>query len=503
MTAAASGSSSGSSGPVIEVENVSRRFTIGAAQQQQSAGASDLREAFSSWMRFRRRRDGAEGSAELPPSREFWALKDVSFTVEPGTSLGIIGHNGSGKSTLLKLLTGIMKPTSGHLRTRGRIGALIEVGAGFHPELSGRENIFLNGSILGLSRKEIERKFDDIVAFAGLERFIDTPVKRYSSGMYMRLGFSIAAHVEPDILLIDEVMAVGDTQFQRKCIARMREFVAQGGAVIFVAHSMSLIAEVCPRTLWLDHGQLRYDGDSETAIEQYMAVVAAREDEEFKRNHPEEWAMREQERREAEEARRRAEEQEHAERERVEAERKEAERRAIERQNDPTQPSLLGVTLRDADGQERTRFRAGEPVTVRIGYRLPRPRANTVIGFEIIRSSDDLYMFAASNYQYDVVLPGQGHGGEEAAEFHIPFLALNEGTYRLRLSLFPEPDRDGWDRQPEHALENAVTFTVSAGVLAHGCVLLPVEWNPDMTVAAAAAVPSARTAVVAAQETPQ
>ena len=212
---------------IIQVTDVWKRFTIRTGQ------VGDLRERFNALRAPKK---------EAIPESIFWALKDVSFSVGPGQSLGIVGHNGSGKSTLLKLLTGILKPTQGEVKMKGRVGALIEVGAGFHPDLSGRENIFLNGSILGLSRREIERKFDDIVAFAGLEKFVDTPVKRYSSGMYMRLGFAVAAHTDPDILLIDEVLAVGDTFFQRKCLRHLENFVKKGGAVVFVSHAMTQVS---------------------------------------------------------------------------------------------------------------------------------------------------------------------------------------------------------------------------------------------------------------------
>jgi ABC-type polysaccharide/polyol phosphate transport system ATPase subunit len=454
----------------IEVDRVSKRFVVNAQR------ATDLREKLSRWARPR-----PEDHAE------FWALQDVSFNVGPGTSLGIVGHNGSGKSTMLKLLTGIMKPTCGAIRTRGRIGSLIEVGAGFHPELTGRENIYLNGSLLSLSRQEIASKFDAIVDFAGLEQFVETPVKRYSSGMFMRLGFSIAIHIDPDILVIDEALAVGDTQFQNKCLRRMKEFMTQGGTLVFVSHAMGQVAELCQQCVWLDHGKLLYYGETEEAVDRYMALVADREDEEFKRNHPKEWAIREAERLRAEEERRQAEEElRRAEEERIRAE-EEAKRRQAEEEADPNRSRLLGITLLDADGQARTHFRAGEAMTVRIAYRFARPRANAIIGFQIYRD-DGLYMFAASNYQYDLTLSHLPLQGE--IEFFVPFLSLNEGAYRFRLSLFPEPTEEGWDLRPEHVIENAVTFTVSAGPLAHGCAFLPVEWKVGSLPPLVAATPS-------------
>ena len=447
---------------VIEVEEVWKKFTLFQMQ------AGDLRERFAAL------RSGPSSQ----PDKELWAVKEVSFAVRPGESLGIVGHNGSGKSTLLKMLTGILKPTKGQIHLRGRVGALIEVGAGFHPDLSGRENIYLNGSILGLSRAEIARKFDDIVSFAGLEKFIDTPVKRYSSGMYMRLGFAVAANTAPNILLIDEVLAVGDAFFQRKCLRHLKEFVRQGGTVVFVSHSMAQVAELCETCLWLDHGALRYHGPTQEAIEHYMAMVLEREEAEFKQRHPEEWARREEERLQEEESQRIQEEMaglaESERKEREERLRHEAERRDQALRRDPTRSCLLGATIHDAHGRECAAFRAGEEMEVRVSYRVTHPRRNLVVGFEIIRS-DSLYLFSASNYQYEHPLPVEAGIGE--LRFRYSFLSLNQGSYRIRFSLFPEPDHEDWDRRPEHIIENDVTFTVDAGPLAHGCAFLPVVWE--------------------------
>jgi lipopolysaccharide transport system ATP-binding protein len=213
-----------------------------------------------------RRRD-----AEALHAREFWALEDVSFEVRRGEALGLIGSNGAGKSTILKLLSGIMRPTRGTITVNGRISALIEVGAGFHPDLTGRENVFLNGSILGMTKWEIQRKFDDIVAFAGLEDFIDTPVKRYSSGMYARLGFAVAAHVEPDLLIVDEVLSVGDYLFQQKCVDRMTSILAGGTTVLFVSHNLHAVSELCSRSVLLERGRMLANGPTDEVIRQYVA----------------------------------------------------------------------------------------------------------------------------------------------------------------------------------------------------------------------------------------
>ena len=200
---------------------------------------------------------------------EFWALKDVSFEVPTGTTFGVIGHNGSGKSTLLKTLTGILVPDQGSVKTVGRVSALLELGAGFHPELSGRENVFLNGAILGLKRKEIEQRFDDIVEFAGLEQFIDSPVKNYSSGMFVRLGFAVAANVEPDVLLIDEVLSVGDENFQRKSAAKIDQFRRDGRTIVFVSHGLDSVEQLCEIVAWLKHGEIQMIGPAAEVISAY------------------------------------------------------------------------------------------------------------------------------------------------------------------------------------------------------------------------------------------
>ncbi len=240
--------------PAITVEHVSKRFRLYHERNQSLKGAL-----------LRRRRGNFE---------EFWALRDVSLSVPEGASMGLIGENGSGKSTLLKCMARILRPDSGHISTRGKISALLELGAGFHHELSGRENIYLNGSILGLSRKELDRKFDDIVQFAGLDRFIDSPVKNYSSGMYLRLGFSVAINVNPDVLLVDEVLAVGDEQFQRRCKEKFAELRAQGRTVVLVSHALETIRELCDAAAWLDGGRLRSMGPVDEVVDSYLDAQA-------------------------------------------------------------------------------------------------------------------------------------------------------------------------------------------------------------------------------------
>jgi lipopolysaccharide transport system ATP-binding protein len=205
-------------------------------------------------------------------AREFWALQDVSFEVAPGEALGIIGPNGAGKSTALKLLTRILRPTRGHASVRGRVGALIEVAAGFHPDLTGRENIYLQGAVMGMQQPDIRRRLDEIVDFAGVGGFVDTPVKRYSSGMNARLGFAIAAHLDPEVLIIDEVLSVGDMAFQRKCLTRMQQFIADGVALVFVSHNLQAVAQLCRRALVLGRGQCIFDGPTEPALNHYITA---------------------------------------------------------------------------------------------------------------------------------------------------------------------------------------------------------------------------------------
>jgi len=257
------------SNSVISVENLSKSYRLG--QINTGTFSRDL-EAW--WARLRGRPNPHLRIGETDhgnrDGEELWALRDVSFTVEQGEVLGIIGRNGAGKSTLLKILSRVTAPTSGRIRVKGRVASLLEVGTGFHPELTGRENVYLNGAILGMTRQEVTRKFDEIVDFAGVEKFIDTPVKRYSSGMYVRLAFAVAAHLDPEILVVDEVLAVGDAEFQKKCLGKMGE-VAQGGrTVLFVSHNMAAVSSLCPVSLLLNRGELQVISKSELVIDEYL-----------------------------------------------------------------------------------------------------------------------------------------------------------------------------------------------------------------------------------------
>lgn len=265
---------------IISVENLSKSYLVG--HRGETAGSSNymaLRDVIGREIRNTARKavDVLRGRQVVDGDtvEQFWALRDVSFEVRQGEVLGIIGHNGAGKSTLLKVLSRITQPTLGRITLHGRVASLLEVGTGFHPELTGRENIFLNGAILGMSRTEIRKKFDEIVAFAEVERFLDTPVKRYSSGMYVRLAFAVAAHLEPEILVVDEVLAVGDAEFQRKCLGKMDEVSHRDGrTVLVVSHNLGLITSLCGRALWLDHGSLHEKGESQYVVGRYLATAS-------------------------------------------------------------------------------------------------------------------------------------------------------------------------------------------------------------------------------------
>jgi len=249
--------------PAIAIRGLGKRYRLGGGAAQYVTLRESLAGLFA--------RDGGARVA----ARDLWALRDVDLEIQPGEVVGVIGRNGSGKSTLLKILSRVVGPTCGEVELRGRVGSLLEVGTGFHSELTGRENIYLSGAILGMRRAEIKAKFDEIVAFAEIERFLDTPVKRYSSGMYVRLGFAVAAHLEPEILLVDEVLAVGDSEFQAKCLGKMSDVARGGRTILFVSHNMGAVGALCSRAVLLDHGRVVADGPSAAVVAQYAALGAS------------------------------------------------------------------------------------------------------------------------------------------------------------------------------------------------------------------------------------
>jgi lipopolysaccharide transport system ATP-binding protein len=259
--------------PAVRVHGLSKQYRLGARGGDGHPTLRDVitRAASAPWRAATRlARRGKSTTTAAAKFEHFWALKDVSFDVEPGEAIGIVGRNGAGKSTLLKILSQVVEPTDGYCQIRGRLGSLLEVGTGFHPELTGRENIFLNGSILGMSHREILRKFDEIVAFSEIEQFLDTPVKRYSSGMFVRLAFAVAAHLEPEILVVDEVLAVGDSNFQRKCLGKMKDVAGHGRTILFVSHDMAAVRRLCPRSVLLEGGRIVAAGPTEDVVPRYL-----------------------------------------------------------------------------------------------------------------------------------------------------------------------------------------------------------------------------------------
>ena len=263
---------------VIRAEALGKKYVIGhESEREHQTTFRDVIERSAKSL-ARTTVDMARGRAIVTGDRteEFWALKDVNFEIKRGEVVGIIGRNGAGKSTLLKILSRITEPSEGRVEIKGRVASLLEVGTGFHPELTGRENIYLNGAILGMTRAEIRRKFDEIVAFAEIEKFLDTPVKRYSSGMYVRLAFAVAAHLEPEILIIDEVLAVGDIEFQKKCLGKMQDVAGEGRTVLFVSHNLGAVRQLCERAIFLLAGSVVAEGEVNSVVERYILPTATR-----------------------------------------------------------------------------------------------------------------------------------------------------------------------------------------------------------------------------------
>jgi len=361
---------------------------------------------------------------ETRRKEEIWALRDVSFEIEPGASVGFVGRNGSGKTTLLRLIAGIFAPTSGRLEVGGSVGSLLELGAGFHPDFTGRENIFLSGSIYGLKRRYVRDRLEEIVAFAELERFIDLPVRTYSSGMHMRLGFAIAVHVEADILLLDEVFAVGDEAFQRKCIGKILEFKERGGTVCFVSHSAPAVERLCERALMLSHGEVAYDGPAAEAIKRYHESLALEESPDEVRAGLREWGSGE--------------------------------------------VRVGRVWLAGADGMPRTRFASGEPVTITLQLVGERPVPAPVLSLEVRDSGGSLL---GANQKALGELGWDGSTGERELRFLLERLPLGEGEFQISVAL---TDLAGTQRY--HRIDGAEHFAVEPSDHARGAVRLDGAW---------------------------
>ena len=396
----------------IRLEGVSRRFRV---YSQESRTLQELGVA-------RRRSRGTE----------VWALRDVSVRVHSGESVGLVGRNGSGKTTLLKLVSGIIKPTTGGVEVGGRVGSLLELGAGFHPDFSGRENVYLNGSILGLKREAIRRRMDEIVAFAELEEFIDLPVRTYSSGMTMRLGFAVAAHLEADVLLLDEVFAVGDEAFQRKCFGKIFEFKQRGGTIVFVSHDAAAVERLCERAVLLRGGRVEFDGPTHEAIVRYHRQLAAESEPDERRAGLREWGTGE--------------------------------------------ARVAAVEVLGAEGEPRLQFAPGEPLTLRLRLvaerAVPPPRLTVEL-----RGESGLLLGALAVDTEELGWPGGG--GEAAARLEIARLPFADGRFHVRLGL-----ADATGAQLYHQLDEAAWFVVHPGDGERGLVRLEGRWTREVGTAA-------------------
>jgi ABC-type polysaccharide/polyol phosphate transport system ATPase subunit len=378
------------------------------------------------------------GRARLFTGQELWALREVTVDLPRGRMVGIIGSNGSGKSTLLKLVGGILKPTSGDIAVAGRVSALIELGAGFHPDFTGRENVFVNGILLGLSRAEIRERFDEIVTFAGLDAFIDNPVKTYSSGMYMRLGFAIAVTVDPDILLIDEVLAVGDEAFQHKCVGRIQEFKARGKTILLVTHDLGSVDRLCDQAVWLHQGRLMAHGGTREIVDRYLNHVASEEAQALGAEH------------------RQAEAQAAA---------------GTAQRWGSRDVEITAVRLTDRAGQERYLYDAGEPCAIRLAFRVTRPVEDPVFGIGVFRKD------GVCCYGTNTAIDGHQLGkltGEGEVTVAIHRLDLVEGEYLLDVAVHA---RDG---HPYDYHSRLYAFAVRSRTRDTGVARLAHDWRvPD------------------------
>ena len=399
---------------------------------------------------------------DLQPEETFPALQGVSFNVAPGRTFGIIGRNGSGKSTALKLVAGITKPTTGTVKVEGRISALIELGAGFHPEISGRENVFINGIMLGLTKREVARRFDEIVEFAELQEFIDAPVKTYSSGMYMRLGFAVAIHVDPDVLLVDEVLAVGDEGFTHKCLDKFGEFKRRGKTILLVTHSLSLVERFCDEALWLDSGKVRGAGDPRRVVGAYLIDVERTEEKELAR--VEERAQDETVHAAGQEPRAESPEPDISLDDMTHADEGRWGSREIE---------ITGVTLKGENGEAAHIFQSGEPVAIHLAVRAHEPSDDFVFGIGLY-SADGVTCYGTNTNMEDYK-PEEIRGDGEVV-LNIDSLDLVEGTYKLDVAVHK---RDGYPYDYHRLL---YTFRVKSRTKDVGIYRPPHSWSFSSTV---------------------
>jgi lipopolysaccharide transport system ATP-binding protein len=417
--------SSSAATSVISVHQLGKRYSIGRKSTTETTFRDTLGELFTAPLRRFRELAGEENGES-----EFWALRDVSFDVHPGDVVGIIGRNGAGKSTLLKILSRITPPTEGYADMRGRVSSLLEVGTGFHPELTGRENIFLNGAILGMYSSEIKRKFDAIVAFAELEQFIDTPVKRYSSGMFVRLAFSVAAHLDPEILIVDEVLSVGDIHFRNRSLGRMRDLYEQGRTVLFCSHDMTSIRQLCTRAILLERGRIEMEGSPDAVTRRYEKSSKSLG----------------------------------------------GSSGVAERADAPPGYHLRRVELRNAAGEPTDSFDAGQTMEIHLWSSGRAPGDSYSVELKLLSSEDRVISFGAANPIRDTYY--------RASDTHyvcrIGPLPLTEGDYALNFSVGPwnAARWDFWDRAVRFSVEKCDLFNTGYSIssVRDGDFVLPQEW---------------------------
>lgn len=399
----------------VRFDNVSKKFTL------RHERARSFQEAALAFLH------GRDNSRE-----DLWALKDVSFAVERGKTVGIIGPNGSGKSTVLKLITRILEPTSGQVVVQGRVSALIELGAGFHPDLTGRENVYLNGSLLGFSRNEMKAKFDRIVEFSELEKFIDVPIKHYSSGMHMRLGFAVAIHVDPNVLLIDEILAVGDQAFQNKCLGKIGELKSQGVTIVFVSHDLESVRNLCPSAIWLENGVIQESGTTGRVIDSYLNNVTALTEARLSRERP---------------------------------------TRDKENRWGSGEIEITEVRFLDAQGRERRAFKTGEKMVVRLRYQAHTEVQQPVFGLAIY-GSDGVQINGPNTKLSDYTVESVEGAGE--IDYIVELLPLLEGSYELSAVVYDQDGLHAYDHQ--HRMH---TFIIQRGAVKerYGMIYIPCQWR--------------------------
>ncbi len=410
----------------IVVRDLSKQYHVGQRHRE-----TMLADVARNLLRWPLRRSSAAGAT-------IWALKDVSFSIRQGEAVGIIGRNGAGKSTLLKLLSRITYPTSGTLKVRGLVASMLEVGTGFHEELTGRENIYLNSAILGMPKKEVNRQFDAIVAFAGVDTFIDTPIKRYSSGMRLRLGFAVAAHLDSDILLVDEVLAVGDAEFQKKCLRSMGDLQNSGRTVLFVSHNLAAVENLCQRGIWIDDGRIRQDGSAREVIEAYMSSVAVGGEGECDLGD-------------------------------------------MKSRRGTGEIRYTKIEFLDSNNNRRALLRSGDRLLVRLHYRAERQIANPIFGFAIFTELGTRVATVStwsSGFDIPCVPPGDGH-----IDVELDCLSLMRGRYYLSLlleSALPFHHYDMLDHCVSLNVETSDVHGSGRGADGYfGIVFLPCRWQFD------------------------